>query len=325
VLAIPPGSSPEDLQRLADWVEASVLVSDGSVSKSSVMEELRASGLVALPDESFGEDAEEFGSGSDENSDDSLERLVDDVLAECRQRQNQLGDGYPFQMSADLLSLRGDVERDSYAFLLVSDLGHHFVELKDALTPDTHSGMLMEKVVEAATRGIFGRSQRFGWPREQEWPTGIKKRVKRLAKELGVPVDSLKRKVVPADNDRTLDVVAIMSLDDTHEASLIVLVQCAAGQNWKSKLGDPSIAAWDNLLQWQSPIVRAVALPWRLGGRQSDWTYGRVYSMSNHAMVLDRPRLLAGRPDTHLDARVRPQLNDWWTSAIAKIPNSLST
>lgn len=180
----------------------------------------------------------------------------------------------------------------------------------------------MEKVVEAATRGIFGRSQRFGWPREQDWPTGIKKRVKRLAKELEVPVDSLKRKVVPADNDRTLDVVALMSLDDAYEASLIVLIQCAAGQNWKTKLGDPSVSAWDNLLQWQSPIVRAIALPWRLGGRRSDWTYGRVYTMSNHAMVLDRPRLLAGMPDVHLDAKVRPALKTWWMSAITKIPDA---
>lgn len=322
MLAIPPGCSPEDLHRLADWVEASVLVSDGSVSKAEVMEELRASGLVGFPGESFGEDADEFGTGADESPDDSLERVADDVLAECRQRQTQLGDGYPFAVSTDLLSIRPEAEPDSYAFLLVSDLGHHFSELKDSLTPDTHSGMLMEKVVEAATRGIFGRSQRFGWPREQEWPTGIKARVKRLAKELEVPVDSLKRKVVPADNDRTLDVVAIMSVNDTHEASLIVLIQCAAGQNWKSKLGDPSVSAWDNLLQWQSPIIRAVALPWRLGGRRSDWTYGRIYSMSNHAMVLDRPRLLAGRPDLHLDARARPALKEWWTSAITRIPDA---
>ncbi len=252
---------------------------------------------------------------------DSLERLADDILAECRQRETVLKDGYPFQVTADLLSIREGSEPDSYAFLLVSDLGHHFSQLKDALKPDSHSGMLMEKVVEAATRGIFGRSQRFGWPREQEWPTPIKKRVKRLAKELEVPVDSLKRKVEPVDNDRTLDVVAIMALDDTHEASLIILIQCAAGQNWKSKLGDPSISAWENLLHWQSPIIRAVALPWRLGGRRSDWTYRRVYSMSNHAMVLDRPRLLAGRPDSHLDARIRPELKEWWTSAIAKIPD----
>jgi len=325
VLAIPPGCSAEDLPRLADWLEASVLVSDGVVSKSEVMEEIQVSGLVAAPGESFGEDVDEIGSASDEALDDSLERLADDILAECRRRETQLTDGYPFQVTTDLLSARPEAEPDSYAFLLVSDLGHHFSELKDALKPDTHSGMLMEKVVEAATRGIFGRSQRFGWPREQEWPTQIKKRVKRLAKELEVPVDSLKRKVEPVDNDRTLDVVAIMTFDDTHEASLIVLIQCAAGQNWKSKLGDPSISAWDNLLHWQSPIIRAVALPWRLGGRRSDWTYGRIYSMSNRAMVLDRPRLLAGQPDVHLDARIRPQLKQWWESAINKIPDARRT
>lgn len=234
------------------------------------------------------------------------------------------GKDYPFILNRDTVSKGADPLLDSYAFLLVADLGHHYPELKDALTPDTLSGRLMEKVVEASAMGLFGKSQRFGWPKEPGWPTGINDRVTQLAENLDVLVDSLDGKTDPADNDRTLDVVGMWPIGGSYEATLTILIQCAAGQNWKSKLGDPSTSAWHNLLMWNSAIVRAIALPWRLGGRRGDWTYARVHSMANGAMVLDRPRLLLGNPDRHLDPAVRPEIEQWWKQAVDLLPSSRS-
>jgi hypothetical protein len=322
LLGLPPGCSADDVERLADWVEASALADSHVVSKAQIMEELQAHGLVLPQGESFGEDEDELGTDLDEVPSDALERLADDIIGACQQRLTTLGVGYPFVLGPDMITINSLGAHDSYAFLLVADLGHHYPSLKDSLTPDADSGRLMEKVVEAATKGLFGKSQRFGWPKEPQWPTGIDERVRRLADELGVLVDSLEGKTDPADNDRTLDVVGMFAIGDSYEASLTVLVQCAAGQNWKSKLGDPSASAWDNLLQWKSPIIRAVALPWRLGGRRGDWSYGRIYSLSNGAMVLDRPRLLAGNPDLHLDPAIRSEVTKWWADAIEKIPAS---
>jgi hypothetical protein len=322
VLDLPPGSSADDLERLADWLEASVLAEHCDIAKSELMEELQSNALALPADESFGEDALEFGLGPEEEADDALERLADDVLAECRKRAIRLQAGYPFVLSPDLMSPIDGRACDSYAFLLVADLGHHYPALKDALVPDSHSGRLMEKVVEAASRGLFGHSLRFGWPREPGWPTSIDKRVEQLAKGLGLEVDSLAGKTNPADNDRTLDVVGMLRLENPYDATLAVLVQCAAGANWKQKLGDPSITAWHNLIQWRATLVRAVALPWRLGGRKGDWTYRRIYSLSNGAIDLDRPRLLAGQPDEHLDQSVRPEVAKWWRDAIDLIPRA---
>lgn len=322
MLELPPGCSAGDLDRLADWLEASVLADGVEVSKSELMEELQANGLALPAEESFGEDTDELGLDPDEQPEDALQRLADDVVAECRKRATRLDSSYPFALDFDLVSLR-DVPIDSYAFLLVADLGHHYPTLKDALVPDSRSGRLMEKVVEAAAKGVFGHSQRFGWPKEPDWPTSINDRIGRLADELGLVVDALDGKTDAADNDRTLDVVGLLRLENPYDATLVVLVQCAAGKNWKSKLGDPSIAAWQNLLQWRSMLVRAVALPWRLGGRKGDWTYERIYSMSNGAIVLDRPRLLAGHPDLHLDPQIRGELSDWWREAVAQIPRAV--
>lgn len=299
-----------------------MLAAGAGVSKAELMEELQANGLALAADESFGEDSDELRLDPEEETDDALERLADDVLSECLGRATRLGKGYPFALDAGVVSQPTGVPCDAYAFLLVADLGHHYPALKDALTPDTHSGRLMEKVVEAAAKGLFGHSQRFGWPREPGWPTGINDRIGHLAKGLGLSPDSLDGKTDPADNDRTLDVVGLLRLDDAYDATLAVLVQCAAGANWKMKLGDPSVSAWHNLLHWNASLVRAVALPWRLGGRKGDWTYSRIYSMSNGAMVLDRPRLLAGRPDSHLDPAVRDEVAKWWRDAIVLIPHA---
>lgn len=321
MLGLPPGCSADELERLADWLEASVLVEGATLAASEVMEELQSSGLALPSDEAFTEDSDEMGADLDEESStDALERLAGDVLAECRKRAAKLGGSYPFELDRDVIALREGTEFDCYAFLLVADLGHHYPELKDALTPDAESGRLMEKIVEAATKGIFGRSQRFGWPREPEWPTAINERIDQLGKLLSIPVDALEGKTEPADNDRTLDVVGVLQIDGSQDATLVVLVQCAAGKNWKQKLGDPSVSAWQNLLLWNSMLIRAVALPWRLGGRKGDWRYSRIYQMSNCAMVLDRPRLLTGRPDVHLDPRVRSEIEAWWRRAINKIP-----
>lgn len=323
MLKLPPGCAADDFARLADWVEASALVDEHGISKAQIMEELQASGLALPLDEMFGEDEDELDVSDDDTPIDALERLADDILSECHERSVKFENGYPFSIQSDMLSTNKTSPWDSYAFLLIADLGHHYPSLKDSIKPDADSGRLMEKIVEAAAKGLFGKSQRFGWPKEPDWPTSIDDRVKRLAKELGVLTDSLKGKTDPADNDRTLDVVGMFGLGDSYEATLTILIQCAAGENWKTKLGDPSTTSWDNLLLWQSAIVRAIAVPWRLGGRRGDWSYGRVYSRSSGAMVLDRPRLLGGKPDLHLDPSIRAEITTWWTTAINEIPSSL--
>ena len=324
MLDLPPGCRADDLGRLADWLEASALVQDAPIPRAELIEELRSSGLALPQGESFGEDSDELGIDADEDSDSALERLSDDIFTECRNRATLYPQNYPFLAASGLLTIRRDVAYDGYAFLLIADLGHHYPQLKDAIKADSHSGRLMEKIVEGALQGLFGRSQRFGWPIEPEWPTSIEDRVATLALHLDVKMDSLEGKTDPADKDRTLDVVGLFEVVGSAEATLAVLVQCAAGKDWKQKLGAPSVQAWSNLMLWETMLIRAIALPWRLGGRKGDWTYGRIFSMSGGAMVLDRPRLLAGNPDKHLDPLARVEVARWWRNAVDAMPKASS-
>lgn len=302
--ALPPRLDPGDLQRLTDWAELNVLVTDSAIAGADIAKVFEASALILEDD--------------DEQRLEALDRLVEDVFSECSRREMELGDGYPFRVHGDVLRPSG-APVDAYAMLLISDLGHAYPPLKHQIQPDTKSGRLLEKVVEAALRGLFGTAQRFGWPREPGWESGINQRVQMLARQLDRVPDSLDGKTDPADKDRTLDVAALLSLPGSGDGSLVVLAQCAAGENWKSKTGEPSPPAWQNLILWNGPLVRAVALPWRLGSRSSDWSHARASQLFNGAMVFDRPRLLAGHPDSHLDSTVRADIRAWWSGAASLV------
>ncbi len=102
------------------------------------------------------------------------------------------------------------------------------------------------------------------------------------------------------------------------DGSLTILTQCATGRsNWQTKRGDPAFTAWQGLLQWNSVLVRAIAIPWRLEGQ---WTRARAYQYFD-AIVLDRPRLAAGHPDFHLDAAIGADLNRWCAAALRRLPS----
>jgi hypothetical protein len=243
-------------------------------------------------------------------------------MSECKARGANWGDAYPVAVQDDLVTAKPSAEVDAYAFMLVADLGHDYKQLKNAIKADSKSSRLFEKVVEGALRGLFGHAQRFGWPREPAWPTGIDDRIGELAKGLGLQVDSLKDKTDPADNDRTLDVAGLLMLSGGHTAALAILTQCATGANWQDKRGEPSPEAWHNLMHWNCSLARAVALPWRLGSRSGDWTYKRAWQLFNGAMILDRPRLVVGHPDKHLDLAIRHDVRSWWSGAASLLPRA---
>lgn len=309
--ALPPGCREEDVERLADWVELNALLVTDAVSREHVAANLEASSLVIE------------SATDDEAASDRLDRLVDDIFLTCQSRKVRLEAAYPFEVHGGVISRNADRKWDAYAFLLTADVSHAYPLLKNAITPDKQSGRLMEKIVEASLTGIVGKAQRFGWPRESGWPTDINSRIERLAEELGRQVDSLVGKTDPADKDRTLDVAAILTLDDdSDDGSLVFLTQCATGDNWMEKTGEPNPKMWENLILWRAPLVRAVAVPWALSRRRNGWSHERASTAFGGAVIFDRPRLIAGHPDKHLDEGVRDGIKSWWTGVAGVIPDN---
>ena len=316
-----PAASTHDHAVLADWIEMSVLLeSPPSTSRDTIATLLRDTGFI-------GADKAEYFQGEDEDAYDATfsdseaaDRFTELLWQELHRRRVALGEGYPFLVGSADIALEHDSWRHvaAYLMLLLLDLGRSYRAVMVDIQADTLESRLFEKIVEASARGLLaGPCSRFGWPREPDWPTGIDDRVARLAQELELSLELLDGKTRPNDKDRGLDVAGRFSIAGSSEGTMVLLAQCAVGKNWKKKRGEPWIADWRDLLQWKGFLVRGVAVPWRLSGA---WGITRAYRHFDDALILDRPRILAGAPDRHIDQNTRRDVELWCEPRVHLLP-----
>lgn len=245
----------------------------------------------------------------------------DALWTEFRRRKRILKDGYPFIVRDALLEQQGDVSSaPSFFFLLgvamkARYLGAHQAEpVEGGRTPET----LFEHVVTAAVGGLFGGSAvRFGWPVPRGDPKSIAERVRDLADKLNVDAAKLDGNVEAADKDISLDVVGRLRVGDSEFGTVTFLVQCATGNNWESKKLEPAANSWEDLIHWESKLVRAVAVPWWWGERDD---YRRCFRRFDKAVVLDRARILMGRPDDRLAGADKNEIMRWIERQATGLP-----
>ena len=304
-----PGVRIDDLVGFADWVELVGLVEkNGTVSQSQIADMLLTSGLIGLePQELFPGDHGAVEEG-DFSTDDPAYRFVEDVWNHLAKRQRLLGDDYPFHIKSDLVVRVPNAWTDVPSFTQIL-LTAHTARYDQGVVVEQWDGTsfreLFEKVVQAAALGLFGGpSSRFGVPREPEWPPGLNERVGRFAEELDLTV--LRRDLPEGPGDRGLDVAVRANVGGVPDGYLVLLTQCATGRNWKRKRGEPPLAEWLDVLKWDAKIVRSVAVPWWF---ESSREYVRFYRYFDEAVMLDRRRLLSGRPDKFLDQDARDKID----------------
>lgn len=205
--------------------------------------------------------------------------------------------------------------------MLIADLSRSYVKTGVKIETNSTFSQLFEKVVEAASQGLLqGRGARFGWPKETGWPTKINDRIRVLGDKIGVAVEELGGKTRPNDSDRGLDVVTQLSFGDKGPGTLFLLTQCATGKHWKKKRGEPSLADWGDIFRWDAHLLRAIAIPWRLD-KSTDGGFDRIRTFRYFdALVLDRPRLVAGWPDQHLEIKVVTSTRKWCKEQLPKFP-----
>ena len=164
-----------------------------------------------------------------------------------------------------------------------------------------------------------GACVRFGVPREPGWPPGIDDRIRLLGAELQLEVENLQSKTSPMDGDRTLDVASRLAYGTDGPGTIIVLTQCATGKHWNKKRAEPIFAKVDDLLVWNAVLVRALAVPWWFHRPRE---YERQFREFGKAVILDRPRLLAGLPDQHIDAAAATLIQDWCSAQLSALPKT---
>lgn len=276
-------------ERLADWVETSVLFGN-AVSKVTIQDNINDSG-VAL------------------DKPEEVELIADEILAAIRGRRLLfVSSGYPFQVNGDMVRLVRGTWRDTpvYAFLLLVSMGHFLEWMRTHQTSHHEVGHLFEDVVRASCEGLFGRPAKTVPLSGVDGGGPLSRRMETLLKDFHrapyPELSAVPRKV----KDGGLDVVAraVLQERDTRGASPHVLVQCAAGDNWESKISHPVADVWRNWVAWRGPIWRAFAVPTLMDDKQ----LATASLKGSGTFVLDRARIIEGLcrapSDAELDCRV---------------------
>ena len=313
---------------MADWVELSVLTSEvGRHSKDDFGETLDQAGFLGLTDGGLFAGDQDWLDPDAFSPDDASERFAEAVWAELASRQQRLDRHrpgcFPFDMDDTYLIGEGSWgDHPAYTMLLLLDHGRTYAGVDTNVGSDSLEARLFEKIVQAGAVGLFGGpAVRFGWPIEPGWPTHPIERINHLADLLGLEPERLDtgEKVDPSDKDKGLDVVSAWTALDVgpNGGQPWVLLQCAAGANWKSKTGEPALSEWRDLLAWNGPLLKGVAIPWR---NPDNWSITRVSRKFQSALVLERERLVRGRPDAHLDAETAAAIRAWCQVRIDELP-----
>ena len=317
-----PILDPGDVSGYADWVELQTMAGDhGSVSQADIERTLAGGGRYGFaPSELYAMDRD-APDQHDHDADDQAERFVDEVWAALRLRSLELGTSYPLDVASDSVSRRADTWRNTPSFTHLILTTHTSRYPEGHMVPRVQGygfRRLFEKVVQASQVGLLGgEASRFGVPVEDGWPAGTNNRIARFAEELG-GLFVLRTNVDSKAGDRTLDVAARLRLGGHSAGTLALLTQCATGKNWEQKRGEPALARWSTVIDWDGVMIRAVAVPWWLEPTQ----YSKYFRYFDSAIVFDRRRLLAGEPDDHLDANTQNQIEAWCAAQIAALPSA---
>jgi hypothetical protein len=320
---IDPPSDISDPRVLADWIELCTLFANPPQTYSDeVSNTLVAAGLTGYTDGGLTEEERLSDELDDLGMIDGVpeaELIAESIFSELQSRATANGDSYPFDVDGSSVKLRGSNWREWPAFTMLLLISTSSIYRAVPYDPNDVMRRLFEKVVEAAATNAFhGVGQRFGWPREPDWPTHPHDRVKRLCELIERDVLSLAN-VKPSDNDLGLDVVVGMELGHGRDGIPWTLFQCGTGSNWETKKGEPSLTEWGAIVNWQGPISRGIAIPFRLKDGE---TIARTSVRFDASVVLDLSRLVSAHPDTALDPRIGIEMADWCAGVISALVSS---
>lgn len=279
-----------DLMVATDWVELSVLV-NSSVSRSDFVDHLTEALIY--------------------EHQDFCSEFWDAVIAEVRRRSRALNGVYPFDLDGDVVRSATPQGADSrgYQFFLLLSLGPKYTGWADRFSGNyALQGVLFEKVVAA------GLAERFpGWNVDiTGWSDGAGAVT---AEELiqGVADRLLEEQIAGAAmfmsgnaKDAGVDIILARAFADQRPAVPAILVQCASGRNWVSKLNKPNTAKWLRLISLTHKPLRSLAMPVVVSADD----YDRLRN-EHTGLLLDRLRLVPGQLDACLESEDADALTGW--------------
>ena len=262
MIAVP---SSEETADLTDWLEASCLFIDGSLSFSQI-------GLAL-------------------ESEDLSETIIEDILREVNRRR-QLARSYPLTIKGTrFLANRKWSRSVAYSFQLLLTFLREF-----GLSGNPRVWSKLSKQFEilseiAVQNYLHGLSLNIGAPRIGSIPPGFAdclNHVSRMAREHPVNQRHLAYSASTA-KDGGADVIAWIPFQDGTPGQAILLVNCAGGKDWKEKKHELDMKFWHKILDWHVPPLQGFSIPFVYQRDEAAWR-----GFSTHVgIVFDRMRISA--------------------------------
>jgi hypothetical protein len=180
----------------------------------------------------------------------------------------------------------------------------------------TYSFQLLEQLCGEAVRGYLGGLKlNVGAPRSGSVPTNFRACLDHIGQQVG-ELRGPEKSFNSRSKDAGVDVVAWVPFPDKRPGQVIVLLQCAAGTDWKSKFADIKLGVWNQYLRWAAWPLIAFASPFVHGDQQ--WQYLSYQVSERGSILFDRLRICVPQL-TSLPATLQGDLNDWCRSQIARV------
>ncbi len=300
----PPLDSASDNFRLADWMELSALASaDQDYSVGDLQNVLTDQGVLAPPPPGIevptpmedggptsrlglplGVDVIEVMNVEDfETEDVAAESLSRGVFQELEYRARAGECGYPFSVNVDggLLQTRADWD-DQVAYVFCLCLSYYTAD--DDLPDKARARRMFEHVAREAARAfVQGEALRFGSPRQsgiagdvEELPVPFEEAIDEVCKRIGEGAGFCSDEFPEprSDKDGGVDIVAWRDFPDEAPGKLLVVGNCASGNDWGLKLNELNAKTFTDWFMSgpYSPVLRSFFTPHRFDTAHRHWT-----------------------------------------------------
>jgi hypothetical protein len=120
-------------------------------------------------------------------------------------------------------------------------------------------------------------------------------------------------------NDLTLDIYSYLPFVDGLGNYPTFFVQCASGDNWKSKRKTPDMEIWQKIISFCKAPTRVLSIPFELDKQEF-----RKSAIVVDGLLLHRSRLLAANQfgQQWLDNELETQLRDWIQPRVDQLPRA---
>lgn len=260
---------------IADWAEWYVNHSQQSLSKSDLSNKIAAA-----------------------TSSDVADNFLDSIWIELGNRQRLYGPNSPIKVTPRLLESRFPWTQNPahMACLIFSVTGN--------IDGTGNAGQLFEEVSSVALKKyINGEVVTCGFPMKHD--------AQSLA---GMVKEEFTKHYPKFRKDRNLDVIAWRPFNDGRPSQLIILMQCAAGKNWRDKTNELNTKAWQSYINFLSPPLKSFTLPDIISDAERFEDYSH-----NAGILFDRSRIYRCIQGVTLETTLQERLVKWCKGRITRM------